>query len=208
MKRGESLLPDLPLDDVEASKAEGIFDMLRLPDVQGQPRMKEAAGQWFRDIVRAAFGGVERRINDEGLTDFIRRVGEVFILIPKKNSKTTNAAALGIVALMMNSRPNVDGVIIGPTQEVADKCFAQMQGMITADEYLSKRFRVVEHKKTIIDLHRDPDTLVSRNVRLKVKSFDKKVVVGSIPFIAIIDELHEMSNDRHAKHVIAQIRAG
>ncbi|MGA1058678.1 MAG: terminase TerL endonuclease subunit, partial [Phycisphaerales bacterium] len=36
----------------------------------------------------------------------------------------------------------------------------------------------------------------------------KKVVVGSIPFVAIVDELHEMANDRHAKHVIMQIRGG
>jgi hypothetical protein len=37
-----------------------IFNNLRLPDVPGQPAMAEAAGDWFRDIVRAAFGSLDR----------------------------------------------------------------------------------------------------------------------------------------------------
>ena len=37
-----SLLPDLPLNEVEAERAVKIFNKLRLPDVPGQPTMGEA----------------------------------------------------------------------------------------------------------------------------------------------------------------------
>lgn len=213
LQDGRSLMPSLPLDAREGDAAVAFFDKLRVPDIEGQPRMREAAGEWFREIVRAAFGGVERIVEEAGAGGarrerLVRMVGEVFILVPKKNAKTTYAAALGIVGLLMNVRPNVDGVIIGPTQEVSDKCFSQAAGMIEADPYLARRFKVIEHKKTILDLARDPETRVRRNAKLKVKSFDKKVVTGSIPFLAIVDELHEMANNRHAKEVILQIRGG
>lgn len=201
LRRGETPIPDLPLDSVVADAAVDLFNLLRVPDVPGQPTMAEVGGDWIRDIVRAAFGSVDPLTGK-------RFVGEIFNLIPKKNSKTTNAAALGLIALLMNRRPNIDGVIIGPTQAVADKCFAQAAGMIDADPYLRKRFKVVEHQKTIIDLHKDEETGVKLNAKLKIKSFDPKVVTGSIPAFAIIDELHLMAEMNHAARVIGQIRGG
>ncbi len=155
----------------------------------------------MRDIVRVAFGSVDPKTEK-------RFVGEIFNLVPKKNGKTTNAAALGLIALMMNTRPNIDGMIVGPTQEVAEKCFEQAVAMIKADEYLDRRFKVVDHKKTIIDQHVDPDTGVRMNAKLKIKSFDPKVVTGSIPAFAILDELHVMAHASFASRVIGQIRGG
>jgi len=201
LRRGQTPMADLPLDPVAAGVAVDLFDLLRVPDIPGQPTMGEVGGEWFRDIIRAAFGSIDPATGK-------RFVGEIFNLIPKKNSKTTNAAALGLIAMMMNSRPNIDGVIIGPTQEVADKCFAQAVGMIEADAYLRKRFKVIEHKKTILDRHEDEETGVRMNARLKIKSFDPKVVTGSIPAFAIIDELHVMAEMGHAARVIGQIRGG
>lgn len=201
LRLGKTPIPDLPLDPVSADAAVDLFNLLRVPDIPGQPTMAEVGGDWIRDIIRAAFGSVDRKTGK-------RFVGEVFNLIPKKNSKTTNAAALGLIALMMNRRPNIDGVIIGPTQEVAEKCFAQAVGMIEADPYLSKRFKVIDHKKTILDLHQDEDTGIRMNAKLKIKSFDPKVVTGSIPAFAIIDELHLMAEMSHAARVIGQIRGG
>lgn len=201
LRAGRTPIADLPLDGVEAEVAVELFDKLRLPDVPGQPTLGKVGGEWTRDIVRAAFGSVDPETR-------VRRVGELFILVPKKNSKTTNSAALALVAMQMNRRPNIDGIIVGPTQEVADKCFAQACGMIEADPYLRRRFHPIEHKKTIVDLYRDPETGVKMNARLKIKSFDLKVVTGSIPAFAIIDELHVMSQSAAAERIIAQIRGG
>lgn len=210
LQDGNTPIPDLPLNEDYASVAVDLFNMLRIPDIPGTPTMGDAAGDWIRDIVRAVFGCVEI-VPDEnrpGKTKLIRRVGELFNLVPKKNGKTTNAGALGLVWMLLNKTPNVDGVIIGPTQEVADKCFAQIAAMIRLDPYLAKRFDVKEHKKTITDLDQDEDTGRPRMARLKVKSFDPKVVTGSIPAFAILDELHVMAEAHYASRVIGQIRGG
>lgn len=210
LARGEAPIAQIAVDAIEAETAVAFFDKLVVPDIPGQPTMAEVGGEWFREILRPAFGAVDW-VNDPqrpGQTMMIRRVGEVFILVPKKNSKTTNSAALGIVAMLMNRRPNIDGVIIGPTQEVAEKCFAQATAMIEADPYLSRRFKIIDHKKTIIDLHVDEVTGVRMNAKLKIKSFDPKVVTGSIPAFAILDELHVMAESHHANRVIGQIRGG
>ena len=201
LRAGKTPIPYLPLDEVRAECAVALFNKLRVPDIRGMPTMGQAAGEWMRDIVRVAFGSVEPKTGK-------RFVGEIFNLVPKKNGKTTNAAALGLIALMMNTRPNIDGMIVGPTQEVAEKCFEQAVAMIRADEYLNRRFRVVEHKKTIIDEHVDPETGVRMNAKLKIKSFDPKVVTGSIPAFAILDELHVMAHASFASRVIGQIRGG
>jgi phage terminase large subunit-like protein len=201
LRRGETPIPALPLDEIEASIAVDLFNKLRVPDVPGQPTFGEVGGEWMRDIVRTAFGTIDPQTGR-------RLVGEIFNLVPKKNGKTTNAAALGLIAMMMNRTPNVDGVIIGPTQEVAEKCFAQASAMIEADPYLKKRFRIVGHRSTIIDNHVDPETKVRMNAKLKIKSFDPKVVTGSIPAFAILDELHVMAESHYASRVVGQIRGG
>ncbi len=56
LRAGRSLVPDLPLDRKEAARAVGIFNRLKLSDVPGTPTLEQAAGDWFRDIVRALLG--------------------------------------------------------------------------------------------------------------------------------------------------------
>src|SRR6478735_3611196 len=188
---GQSIMPFLPLDADEAARAAAIFDRLKLPDVPGNPTMKEAAGDWQRDIVRAIFGS---------LVDGVRKVPEVFVMVPKKNSKTTGGAAVAVTWLLMNIRPRAEGIYIGPTQEVADVAFQQTVGMIEADEYLAKRFHIQHHTKTITDRR--------NKARLKVKTFDMKVVTGSKPSFVLLDELHLMATVNGAARVIGQVRGG
>jgi phage terminase large subunit-like protein len=194
MRSGRSLMPDLPLDDAEAGRAVAIFNKLRLPDVPGQPVMADAAGDWQRDIVRAVFGSLD----DSG----VRRVPELFALVPKKNSKTTGGAAIMVTALLMNRRPRAEFILVGPTQEVADLAFQQAAGMIDADPdgYLQKRFQVQEHIKTIVDRR--------TKAKLKIKTFDMKVMTGAKPAGVLIDELHLMSSMSFASRVLGQIRGG
>ncbi len=191
LRAGRGLMPPLPLDEKEAKRAVDIFDMLRLPDVPGQPTMRESAGEWQRDIVRALFGS---------LVNGVRMVPEVFCMVPKKNSKTTGGAALTLTGLLMNIRPRAEFIYIGPTQEVADLAFNQTVGMIDADEYLSKRFHVAHHTKTITDRR--------NKAKLKVKTFDMKVVTGSKPSFILLDELHLMASINGADRIIGQIRGG
>src|SRR4051812_29585443 len=99
IRLGKSLLPDyLIINPSEAGRAIGIFNRLCLPDVIGKPPMREAAGDWFREVVGAVFG-----------TSYPfptpREVREFFLLVPKKSSKTSGGAALMLTALLMNKRP-------------------------------------------------------------------------------------------------------
>lgn len=191
MRQGKSLLPPLPLNDNEAARAVGIFNNLRLPDVPGQPLLADAAGEWGRDIVRAIFGS---------MVDGVRHVREVMAMVPKKNAKTTNGAAIALTALLMNERPRGEFVLVGPTQEIADTAFQQASGMIDADPFLKQRFHVQEHNKTIFDR--------VQKSRLKIKTFDMKVATGSKPVMVLIDELHLMGAISFAARVIAQLRGG
>jgi phage terminase large subunit-like protein len=194
MQAGQSLVPPLPLDLTEAERAAEIFNKLRLPDVPGRPALLEAAGEWQRDIVRAVFGSLDA--NNQ------RQVPEVFCLVPKKNSKTTGGAAIMVTALLMNKRPRAEFILVGPTQEVADLAFQQASGMIEGDpsNFLQKRFQIQEHLKTIVDRR--------NKARLKVKTFDLKVMTGSKPAGVLVDELHLMSQMSFASRVIGQIRGG
>jgi phage terminase large subunit-like protein len=191
LKAQRSLIPDLPLDEKEADRAVAIFNKLRLPDVPGQPAMADAAGEWQRDIVRAIFGSLENGV---------RRVPEILCMVPKKNSKTTGGAAITVTAMLMNVRPRAEMIYVGPTQEVADTAFQQAVGMIEADEYLAKRFHIAHHVKTITDRR--------NKARLKVKTFDMKVVTGSKPAFILLDELHLMASINGAGRIIGQIRGG
>lgn len=193
LREGRSLVPELPLDKAEAERAVGIFDKLRLPDVAGQPPMAEAAGDWFRDIVRAAFGSLDAESGT-------RQISEIFALVPKKNSKTTGGAGIMITALLMNERPRAEMWFVGPTQEIADLAFSQAVGMIEADPYLVKRFHVRDHVKTIVDR--------VTKARLKIKTFDVRVATGGKPVILLVDELHILALYSYASRVMGQLRGG
>ncbi|MDW9791895.1 terminase large subunit [Sinorhizobium meliloti] len=192
LREGRSLVPDLPLDHDEGNRAVQIFNKLRLPDVPGQPAMADAAGDWFRDIVRAVFGSIDENGR--------RQVGRVFGLVPKKNSKTTGGAGIMVTALLMNKRPRAEFLLIGPTQDIADTAYQQAVGMIEADEYLAKRFHTIEHKKTIVDR--------LNKAKLKIKTFDMKVLTGTKPAGVLLDELHVMSSFSYASRVLGQITGG
>ncbi|PJN96652.1 terminase [Amaricoccus sp. HAR-UPW-R2A-40] len=194
LRDGRSLVPDLPLNRVEAARSIDIFNRLRLPDVPGQPTMADAAGDWFRDIVGSVFGSIDEKGR--------RRVREVFGLVPKKNSKTTGGAAMMLTALLMNERPRAEFLLVGPTQDVADTAFQQAVGMIEADPdgYLQKRFDPKEHLKTINDL--------LNGSKLRIKTFDMRVLTGSKPVGILIDELHIMSLSSYASRVVGQMRGG
>ncbi|RKD61671.1 terminase TerL endonuclease subunit [Rhizobium sp. WW_1] len=192
LKSGRSLVPDLPIDADEGERAVKIFNKLRLPDVPNQPTMEVGAGDWFRDIVRAVFGSLDE--NGE------RHVRKVFGLVPKKNSKTTGGAGIMVTALLMNRRPRAEFLLIGPTQDIADTAFQQAMGMIQADEYLDKRFQCIEHQKTIKDR--------LNKAKLKIKTFDMKVMTGVKPVGVLLDELHVMSAYSYASRVMGQISGG
>jgi phage terminase large subunit-like protein len=197
--RGRSLIPDLPLFEEQAELAVEIFDHLRLPDVIGKPLLKDAAGDWFRDIVRTAFGSVDPATNE-------RMIREIFAMVPKGQSKTTYSGGLIITAMIMNQRPNAEMLFVGPTQSISDRAFAQAAGMIEAAPELwggpdrSGRFHIKYHVKEIEDL--------LNGSTMKVKTFALDILTGAMPVVVLLDELHLLGRSPHAAKVLRQIRGG
>ncbi|HVI27518.1 terminase large subunit, partial [Hansschlegelia sp.] len=177
----------------EADRGVAIFNRLKLPDVAGKPAMETAAGEWMRDLVAALFGSYDPEAK-------VRHLREFFVLVPKKNSKTTGGAAIMVTAMLVNRRPRAEFLIVAPTQEVAELAFRQAVGMIEADPVLSLKFHIQEHLKKI--------TYRPTGAFLKVKSFDPKIVVGTKPTGVLLDELHVIAEQKDADRVIGQLRGG
>ncbi len=186
---GASLMPRLDLDAVLADRAVSIYNRLRLPDVPGNPTLGEASGEWFREIVRAIFGSI---------VGVVRTVPGVFLLVPKKNSKTTNGAAIMLTALLINRRPLAQFALFGPTQEVSDLAFVAAKGMIAVDAELSKILHVQEHTKTI--------TNRLTGATLKVQTFDPAVATGGKFAGWLLDEAHLLAKVQYAARVVGQLR--
>lgn len=193
LRSGRPLIPDLPLVQSEAKEALAIFDELRLPDVPGTPRLGDAAGPWFRDIVAASFGSWDPQLQQ-------RYIRDIFVMAPKGQSKTSYSAGLTLTAALMNLRPRAEMLYVGPTQAISDRAYDQVAGMIECDRELKKRFRPRDHIKTIEDR--------LTKAELKVKTFDVNILTGSILVMVMLDELHLLGRNVHTTKVLRQIRGG
>src|SRR6476620_122262 len=139
---GQRLVPELPLFRVEADRALRVFKRLRLPDVIGTPTMAEACGEWFFPIVEALFGSYDPETN-------IRHISEVFQLIPKGNSKSSNGGAVMLTAIIVNRRPEAEFLFVAPTMEIASIAYKQAKGTIRLDKVLNDLFHVQDHIRKI-----------------------------------------------------------
>ncbi|CDN52525.1 Putative phage terminase, large subunit [Neorhizobium galegae bv. officinalis bv. officinalis str. HAMBI 1141] len=190
---GRPPMADVPYDKVKAGKAIAFFNRLRLPDVPGNPPLAEACGDWFRDML-AVF------LASEDPETLLPTVWELLCMVPKKNSKTTYVAGLALTALYMIEVPNRQMLLVGPSQNISERCFDQAQGMIRLDPKLEVIFKVQDHTKTI--------TRYKTGTCLDVKTFDTSIVTGEIPILTIIDEVHELGKKAKAAAVMQQIRGG
>jgi phage terminase large subunit-like protein len=193
IRQGQSLLPDLPWIESEATRALTIFNRLHLPDVPGRPLLRDAAGPWMRDTVRAVFGSFDPASHQRWLREF-------FVLVPKKNSKTTGGAAIMLTAMFMSRRPRAEFTLIAPTIDVAKLAFEQAVGMIEADRVLIAKCHIRDHIREI--RYRPTGAF------LKVKSFDPRTVTGGKPAGVLLDEVHVIAEDHNADRVIGQLRGG
>ncbi|MGM4909132.1 terminase large subunit domain-containing protein [Rhizobium sp. 768_B6_N1_8] len=190
---GRTPMADVPYDKVKAGKAIAFFNRLRLPDVPGNPPLVEACGDWFRDML-AVF------LASEDPETLLPTVWELLCMVPKKNSKTTYVAGLALTALYIIEAPNRQMLLVGPSQNISERCFDQAQGMIRLDPKLETIFKVQDHTKTI--------TRYKTGTSLDVKTFDTSIVTGEIPIMTIIDEVHELGKKAKAAAVMQQIRGG
>jgi len=188
---GQSLIPQLPLFEAEAARALWVFKQLRLPDVIGTPTMGEVCGPWFFPIVEALFGSYDPETN-------VRHISEVFQLIPKGNSKSSNGGAVMLTAMIVNRRPEAEFLFVAPTIEIANIAFKQAKGTIRLDKVLDDMFHVQEHLRRIT--HRKLGST------LQIKAAATEVITGSKAVGTMIDETHVFAKMGNAADIFIELR--
>jgi phage terminase large subunit-like protein len=169
---GRSIIP-APIFLDQAEQALAIFKELRVTDLPGKPTFGECSEQWVFDFVAAIFGAYDAETGKQ-------LIREYFLLISKKNTKSTIAAGIMLTALILCWREEEEHLILAPTKEVADNSFKPAAGMIRADDELSALFHIQDHIRTIT--HR-----VTR-ASLKVVAADTDTVSGKKSGRILVDE--------------------
>jgi len=168
----QSIIPK-PIYQDQADQALAIFKELRVVDLPGKPTLGECSDQWVFDFVSAIFGAYDAETGNQLIREF-------YMLISKKNTKSTIAAGIMLTAVILCWREDEEHLILSPTKEVADNAFKPAAGMIRADDELSSLFHVQDHIRTIT--HR-----VSK-ASLKVVAADTDTVSGKKSGRILVDE--------------------
>jgi len=189
----QSLMPCKPLFPKVADVAERIFKELILVDVMGSPKMGDVTLEWVIEFVRAIFGAYDPSTKR-------RLIREFFLLISKKNTKSTIAAGIMLTALILNDRQSAELIILAPTKEVADNSFNPIRDFIRADEELSERFNVSEHTKTV--------THLGTGATLKVIAAESNAAAGKKASIILIDEVWLFGKRANAESMFREAKGG
>lgn len=184
-------LPVLPLFEEQAEKALRIFKRLRCPDIEGNPTYGELCDEWVFEIVRAIFGSYDVETKR-------RMIREFFVLIPKKNGKSSISAAIIVTAIITNRRPEAECLLIAPTKQIANIAFKQAAGIVRLDPQLAKIFYLQQHLRTIT--HR-----VSL-AQIIIKAADTDAITGGKATFTLIDETHVFASVGRAADVFIEVR--
>lgn len=189
----QSLMPCEPLFPQVADVAERIFKELILVDVMDSPKMGDVTLPWVIEFVRAIFGAYNPSTKR-------RLIREFFLLISKKNTKSTIAAGVMLVALLLNDRLSAELIILAPTKEVADNSFNPIRDFIRADEELSAMINISEHTKTV--------THLGTGATLKVIAAESNAAAGKKASIILIDEVWLFGKRANAESMFREAKGG
>lgn len=170
-----------------------LFGALPLGDVRGNPLMRDATKLWAWQFAEVFFGSLCLESN-------IRLITEYFMLISKKNTKSTLAAAIMLTIITRCSRGEAEYTLIAPTKTVADNAFKPVMSFIKSIPELSQLLHVQEHFRTVT--HRVTGT------SLKVMAADKDSVGGSKSAGVLIDELWIFGSMSRAAGVLSEATGG
>jgi len=110
--------------------------------------------------------------------DYFDGVTELIIIIPKKNGKTTLLAALALYHLLVT--PNAECIMVAASREQAEIILRQCRMFIRQSPSLQRVMRV-QMRSILSSLDEG---------RIRVLASDEDTADGTIPTLAIVDELH------------------
>ena len=190
---GKSLIPFAPLFPDEAAAGLEVMRQLRIVDAPGSPTIGESCAPWVLDFAGAVFGSYDA---DSGR----RLIREFFLMVPKKASKSTLAAAIMMTLLLRNWRQSAELIVIAPTVEVAQNAFSPARDMVKHDEELSELLHVQEHIRQIT--HR------VTGATLKIVAADSNTVAGKKASFVLVDEVHQFGSMATAEGMLREATGG
>ena len=164
----------MPFSEVAANRAVNFIEKtcyLSKGDAAGQLLKLQ---DWQKnDIIRPLFG----TLNEDGT----RQYKTAFIFLPRKNAKSTLAAAISNYMLYGDGEAGGEVVLGAASRDQATIVFNHAAGMVRQSPTLNRRSQIIPSTKRIIDK-------VSMNV-LRAISSDAPRQMGLDPSCVIIDEL-------------------
>ena len=192
LKSGQSIIP-APIFPEQAEQALAVFKALKIVDAPGSPTFGESCAQWVFDLVGSIFGAYDPESGRRLITEW-------FVLIPKKNSKSTIAAGIMMTAVILNWRQSAEFAILAPTVEVANNAYAPARDMVQKDDELDALMHVQTHIKSIT--HRES------GATLKVVAADSNTVGGKKSVGTLIDELWLFGKVSSAENMLREAVGG
>lgn len=191
----ESLIPCEPLFSDVAEVAIEVFGNLIVPDMPNSPRMRDVMPKWVFDFVAAIFGAYDPETKR-------RMIKKFFLLISKKNGKSTIAAGIMLTALELNERNMAEAVILAPTKKIAGNSFDAARGMIEFDPdgELQQKYNISAHTKTITSLF--------NKSTLQVIAAEDRTAGGAKAAFVLIDEQHLFGEMMSAEAIITEATGG